>query len=182
MTGESFPYVFHYGAGEPRIPAKLGESLRVFTEDSFSGKLVAVEGKLREAAPFPCVNPLTGPIAVEDVRSGDILAIHHVSLTPALDGAHLPSFRRSRDGGKHRHKPVARDVRFSALWVGRACCPRRNNNSAFWRQPFCCDAKLLLRRFAYGLVRRIGSGAIRDCAVDARAHVLFRAADWDIHY
>jgi amidase len=85
MIDENFPYVFHYGAGEPRIRAKLGESLRVFTEDCFSGKLVAVDGKPREVAPFPRVNPLTGPIAVEGVRRGDILAIHLVSLVPARD-------------------------------------------------------------------------------------------------
>jgi hypothetical protein len=51
MTDESFPHVFHYGVGERRIRAKLGGPLRVFTEDCFSGKLVAVEGKPREAAP-----------------------------------------------------------------------------------------------------------------------------------
>jgi amidase len=83
MTDESLPYVFHYGAGEPRIRARLGEPLRVFTEDCFSGKLVAVDGKPREVAPFPRVNPLTGPIAVEGVRSGDILASHLASVSPA---------------------------------------------------------------------------------------------------
>jgi hypothetical protein len=45
MTDESFPHVFHYGVGERRIRAKLGGPLRVFTEDCFSGKLVAVAGK-----------------------------------------------------------------------------------------------------------------------------------------
>ena len=85
MTDESFPYVFLYGAGEPRIRARLGEPLRVFTEDCFSGKLVAVDGKPREVAPFPRVNPLTGPIAIEGVRSGEILAIHLLSLAPARD-------------------------------------------------------------------------------------------------
>jgi acetamidase/formamidase len=79
------PFVFLYGAGEPRLRARLGEPLRVFTEDCFSGKLVAVDGKPREVAPFPRVNPLTGPIAVEGVRAGEILAIHLASLTPARD-------------------------------------------------------------------------------------------------
>lgn len=78
-------YVFLYGAGEPKIRARLGETLRVFTEDCFSGRLTSVDGKPREVAPFPRVNPLTGPIAVDGVRAGDVLAIHLVSLTPARD-------------------------------------------------------------------------------------------------
>jgi len=78
-------YIFLYGAGTPKIRACPGEKLRVFTEDCFSGRLTTVDGKPREVAPFPRVNPLTGPIAVDGVRAGDILAIHLVSLTPARD-------------------------------------------------------------------------------------------------
>lgn len=78
-------YVFLYGAGTPKIRARPGEKLRVFTEDCFSGRLTSVDGKPREVAPFPRVNPLTGPIAVEGARAGDILAIHLVSLDPARD-------------------------------------------------------------------------------------------------
>ena len=78
-------YVFLYGAGEPTIRTRLREKLRVFTEDCFSGRLTSVDGKPREVAPFPRVNPLTGPIAVDGVRAGDLLAIHLISLTPARD-------------------------------------------------------------------------------------------------
>ena len=78
-------YVFLYGAGEPKIRARLGERLRVFTEDCFSGRLTSIDGKPREVAPFPRVNPLTGPIAVQGVKAGDVLAIHLASLTPARD-------------------------------------------------------------------------------------------------
>jgi amidase len=78
-------YVFHYGPGEPKLRARLGEKMSVFTEDCFSGRLTSVDGKPREVAPFPRVNPLTGPILVEGVRAGDILAVHLVSLTPARD-------------------------------------------------------------------------------------------------
>jgi acetamidase/formamidase len=78
-------YVFLYGVGEPKIRARLGEKLRVFTEDCFSGKLTSVDGKPREVAPFPRVNPLTGPIVVEGVKARDVLAIHLASLTPARD-------------------------------------------------------------------------------------------------
>ena len=83
-SGEN-AYSFHFGGGEARLRARCGERLGVFTEDCFSGKLVSVDGKPREVAPFPRVNPLTGPIAVESVRAGEVLAIHLVSLTPARD-------------------------------------------------------------------------------------------------
>jgi amidase len=78
-------FVFHYGGGTPRLRARLGEPLSVFTEDCFSGRLTSVEGKPREVAPFPYVNPLTGPIAVEGLRAGELLAIHLKSLSPARD-------------------------------------------------------------------------------------------------
>jgi amidase len=81
----SAPYVFHYGAGEPRVRVAPRERLKVFTEDCFSGKLTSVDGKPREIAPFPRVNPLTGPIAVAGVKAGDVLAIHLASLEPARD-------------------------------------------------------------------------------------------------
>jgi amidase len=83
--GEQGPYVFHYGAGAPLARVALGERISVFTEDCFSGKLVSVDGKPREVAPFPRVNPLTGPIAIRGIRAGDILAIHLASLEPARD-------------------------------------------------------------------------------------------------
>jgi acetamidase/formamidase len=116
---ESFPYVFHYGAGEPRTRAKLGEPLRVFTEDCFSGKLVAVEGKPREAAPFPRVNPLTGPIAVEGVRSGDILAIHLVSLTPARDWGVLTISPNFGALSGTRNNPNLQPEQDETVWIWR---------------------------------------------------------------
>lgn len=86
MTGvEDYPYVFHYGAGKARVRVRPRERLSVFTEDCFSGKLVSVDGKPREVAPFPRVNPLTGPIAVAGIAAGEVLAIHLLSLDPARD-------------------------------------------------------------------------------------------------
>ena len=57
----------------------------MFTEDCFSGKLTSVEGEPRKLAPYPNVNPLTGPIAIEDVSAGDILAVRLIALEPARD-------------------------------------------------------------------------------------------------
>jgi amidase len=119
MTGDSFPYEFHYGAGEPRIRARLGEPLRVFTEDCFSGKLVAIDGKPREVAPFPRVNPLTGPIAVEGVRGGDILAIHLASVSPARDwGVSTVSPNFGALSGT-RNNPNLQPEQAETVWIWR---------------------------------------------------------------
>jgi amidase len=79
------PFTFLYSAAAPVLTARPGERLRVFTEDAFGGRLTTASGQPRVVAPFPRVNPLTGPIAVEGVRAGDVVAIHLVSLTPARD-------------------------------------------------------------------------------------------------
>ena len=83
MSDLAQDFVFLFGAGEPRIFAKPRQPIRVFTEDCFSGRLTSSDGKPREVAPFPRVNPLTGPIAVEGARRGDVLAIHLKHLRPA---------------------------------------------------------------------------------------------------
>jgi acetamidase/formamidase len=78
-------FVFQIGGHAPKMTIGLREKLTVFTEDCFSGKLTSVGGKPREVAPYPKVNPLTGPIHVSGVAAGDIIAIHLLSLTPARD-------------------------------------------------------------------------------------------------
>ena len=79
------PFAFHYATAPAGLTVRAGERVRVSTEDAFCGKITATTDKPREAAPFPRVNPLTGPIAVEGVRAGDIVAIDLASLTPARD-------------------------------------------------------------------------------------------------
>ncbi|MEQ1955403.1 acetamidase/formamidase family protein [Mesorhizobium sp. CN2-181] len=76
-------FVFRVGGHEPRLHVAQGEAFTVFTEDCFSGKLTSVDGEPRKVAPYPRVNPLTGPIHVEGVSAGDIVAIRLISLTPA---------------------------------------------------------------------------------------------------
>ena len=78
-------YVFHLGGHQPSRTVDRRRPFTVFTEDCFGGALDSVEGKPREAAPFPRVNPLTGPFAIEGVRAGDVVAIHLKSLVPARD-------------------------------------------------------------------------------------------------
>ncbi len=81
MGGEDF--VFHFGGHAPQRTVKPGETFTVFTEDCFGGRLDTPNGQPRQIAPYPRVNPLTGPIAVEGVRAGDILAIRLLDLQPA---------------------------------------------------------------------------------------------------
>jgi amidase len=80
---EGHDFVFQFGGHVPRLSVKPGETFTVFTEDCFSGKLDTVDGKPREVAPYPKVNPLAGPIAVESVKAGDILAIRLHRIEPA---------------------------------------------------------------------------------------------------
>ena len=78
-------FVFHFGGHKAKRTVRLGETFTVFTEDCFSGKLTSTTGRPREVAPYPQVNPLTGPIAVDGVKAGDILAIRLLALEPARD-------------------------------------------------------------------------------------------------
>jgi acetamidase/formamidase len=83
-TGDG-DFVFHLGGHTPRLTVPLSKAATVFTEDCFSGKLTSSEGRPREVAPYPKVNPLTGPIHVEGVKAGDVVAIHLLALEPARD-------------------------------------------------------------------------------------------------
>lgn len=77
--------VFHIGGHSPCRTVDPEEPVRVFTEDCFSGRLNSVDGRPREVAPFPQVNPMVGPIAVRGVNPGDAVAVHLQRLTPARD-------------------------------------------------------------------------------------------------
>jgi acetamidase/formamidase len=82
---EGRDFVFRLGGHRPKLSVRLGETFTVFTEDCFCGRLTSSDCKPREVAPYPQVNPLTGPIAVEGVQAGDILAIRLLALEPARD-------------------------------------------------------------------------------------------------
>ena len=76
-------FVFHFGGHASRRIVQRGQAFEVFTEDTFGGRLTSPDGKPRSVAPYPWVNPLTGPIAIEGVRAGEILAVHLTALKPA---------------------------------------------------------------------------------------------------
>jgi amidase len=113
------PFVFHYATAPAVLTARSGERVRVFTEDAFGGKITATTDKPRQAAPFPRVNPLTGPIAVEGVRAGDIIAIHLASLTPARDwGVATISPNFGALSGT-RSNPNLQPEQTEAVWIWR---------------------------------------------------------------
>ncbi|MCX5512931.1 acetamidase/formamidase family protein [Kaistia algarum] len=76
-------YVFHFGGHAPVRTVEAGVPFSVFTEDCFSGKLTSTDGEPRIVAPYPRVNPLTGPIALTGIKAGEILAVHLIELKPA---------------------------------------------------------------------------------------------------
>ena len=78
-------YVFQFGGNDPIAKVQVKTPFTVYTEDAFSGKLVSIDGKPRQLAPFPNVNPLTGPIEIEGASNGDIVAVHILEMIPGRD-------------------------------------------------------------------------------------------------
>jgi amidase len=115
----SAPFTFHYAATAPVLAARPGERLSVFTEDAFGGRLTTSGGQPRVVAPFPRVNPLTGPIAVEGVKAGDIVAIHVISVAPARDwGVSTVSPNFGALSGT-RNNPNLQPAQQEAVWIWR---------------------------------------------------------------
>jgi amidase len=113
------PLTFHYATAPPVLTARPGERHIVFTEDAFGGCLTTTSGQPRVVAPFPRVNPLTGPIAVEGVETGDIVAVHLLSLTPARDwGVSTVSPNFGALSGT-RHNPNLQPEQPETVWIWR---------------------------------------------------------------
>ncbi|HEX5569548.1 MAG TPA: acetamidase/formamidase family protein [Streptomyces sp.] len=76
-------HAFTVGGRPAYAAVPLWEEFEVLTEDCFSGRITAVTDQPREVAPFPRVNPLTGPLELAGVRAGDIVAVYLAALEPA---------------------------------------------------------------------------------------------------
>jgi len=72
----SEPALFHHGGARPTATVARGERFTVHTLDCFGGRLTSPDQHPREVAPYPFVNPLTGPVCVDGVTAGDVVAIH----------------------------------------------------------------------------------------------------------
>ena len=66
---------------------KPGDTLELFTEDCFAGRVRSEKDLVTEVCEFPFLNPQTGPFYVEGAEPGDTLAVHFVSIEPARDWA-----------------------------------------------------------------------------------------------
>lgn len=78
------PLYYEYNrAHEPRLRVRSGETIRVDSEDAFSGQIRAATDR-RDRTKMPMSNPQTGPIWVEDAEPGDSLAVHIESIEPLI--------------------------------------------------------------------------------------------------
>lgn len=68
--------VFRHGGNEPLGHVELEETFEVLTLDCFSGRLTGTGQHPREVAPYPQVNPLSGPFSIRGVEPGDTVAVH----------------------------------------------------------------------------------------------------------
>ncbi len=78
-------FAFQYGGHVPIASVGLGEPFEIYTEDAFCGQITSKDDKPRELAPFPKINPLTGPIAIDGVRTGDVIAVHIIAMDSMCD-------------------------------------------------------------------------------------------------
>lgn len=68
-------YIYEFSkANEPAASVKLGETFTVKTVDCYGGHLQS-EGDLRSDFPDLKINPATGPIHIENVKRGDVIAV-----------------------------------------------------------------------------------------------------------
>jgi len=68
---------------QPAITIKPGETIKIETEDAFSGQ-IRTNSDRRDRNTVPNSNPQSGPIFVEGADNGDTLVIDIVSITPRI--------------------------------------------------------------------------------------------------
>jgi len=68
---------------ECRLRIQPGESVRLETEDAFSGQ-IRTNNDRRDKSIKPYGNPLTGPIYVEGAQPGDTLAVEILEILPSI--------------------------------------------------------------------------------------------------
>ncbi len=86
QTVSGGPGEYSYVIGPYRDPAakvKPGETFAVETADAFENKVDSPDADITKLIALPYVNPLTGPIFVEEAEKGDTLAVslHSIEVT-----------------------------------------------------------------------------------------------------
>ena len=76
---------YTFGGRMPVTHLRSGDVLEVFTEDCFGGRVRGPADLPSQVCRMPYLNPVSGPIFVEDAEPGDTLAVHLISIVPARD-------------------------------------------------------------------------------------------------
>ncbi len=80
-------YQFTFGPySQPITTVERGESVAIYTEDAFGGKLVS-QDQPPSSVLGPYLNPQTGPIYVEGAEPGDALVVRIENIEPTRDWA-----------------------------------------------------------------------------------------------
>lgn len=78
-------FAWTFGGASPVRKVKPGDTLALWTEDCFAGKVRTERDLVSQVCEFPFLNPQTGPFYVDGAKPGDTLALHFVSIEPARD-------------------------------------------------------------------------------------------------
>lgn len=84
-----------FGGVAPVLQVRPGDTLRLWTEDAYGGRIRRPADRFFEVVPPGEPNPQTGPFHVEGAEDGDTLALHFHDLTPSRDwgaSASVPLF------------------------------------------------------------------------------------------
>ena len=88
---DQLSYVFGGGA-EPLLRVPAGSVIELSTEDCFGGNVRGPADLPSNVCEFPYLNPVTGPIHIEEAEPGDALAVHFVEIRPSRDWAVSTTF------------------------------------------------------------------------------------------
>ena len=83
---------YTFGGHAPVLKIKPGTVIESWTEDCYDGRVRSPKDVPSKIIPPNHDNPQTGPFAIEGAEPGDILAVHILSLEPALSYGISSSF------------------------------------------------------------------------------------------
>lgn len=92
LRPEPGDYDYVFGGREPRLSIRSGDIVEFSTEDCFNGRVTAPDQKPSEVCDFSELNPVTGPLYVEDAEPGDLLAVHFIDIRPSRGHAVSAAF------------------------------------------------------------------------------------------
>ncbi|MET7804329.1 acetamidase/formamidase family protein [Micromonospora chersina] len=76
---------YTFGGRLPVAHVRSGDVITVHTEDCFGGLVRGPADLPSQVCQMPYLNPVSGPFFVDDAEPGDTLAVHLLSIEPALD-------------------------------------------------------------------------------------------------